>query len=68
MPPEFILTDTYHDMHFLEKLAVLGDSPSTVPDHARTAAALLKRLKGNNFASFTYTQKVYILGNNRGQY
>jgi hypothetical protein len=64
MPPEIILTETYHDMPFLEKLVVLGDSPSIVPAHARTAATLLKRLKGKNFAYVTYTQKVYKIDNN----
>jgi hypothetical protein len=46
MPPEIILTETYHDLPFLSKLAVSCDSPGIVPAHARTAAALIKRLKG----------------------
>ena len=65
MPPEIILNETYHDLPFLEKFAALGDSPSLVPAHARTAATLMKRLKGKNFASVTYTQNVYKIGNNR---
>ncbi len=64
VPAEITLTETYHDLPNLTKLAMLGDSPSIASAYARTAATLLKRLKGKNFASITYTQKFCKIGNN----
>jgi len=46
MPTEITLTETCHNLSFLSKLSVLGNSMGIIPDHARTADTLLKRLKG----------------------
>ena len=45
MPPEIILAEIYHTLPFLSKLAVSCDYPGIAPAHARTADALIKRLK-----------------------
>ena len=68
MHVEITLVGMYHDLPYLTKLDMLGDSPSIVPAQARTAATLLKRLKGENFASITYAQRFYkISGKERGR-
>jgi hypothetical protein len=51
MPTEVTLTETYHDLPFLAKLAKPGSHSSIVPAYSRTATTLLKRLKGNNIST-----------------
>ena len=63
MPPEIILIETCNNLPFLSKLAMSCDSPDIVPAHGRTAATLLKRLKGKSFLPIVFERKLYKIGN-----
>ena len=66
MSIKITLTETYCDLSFLSKLSVLGQSIGIIPDHARTAATLLKRLKGKNLSPITYDRKLCKINNGGG--
>jgi len=63
--PTITLTETYHNVGFLNKLAALGHGRAIRESDITSAKKINKRLKGRSMASaVTYEQLLYKINNN----
>eukprot|EP00873_Tetraselmis_striata_P009643 jgi/Tetstr1/429907/TSEL_019772.t1 len=62
---EIKLTETYHDLGFLKKLANQGHGSRVMPEHQAVGKNILKRLRGKDTSEVGYRQRIYAVGNGR---
>ncbi len=63
--PTITLTETYHNVGFLDKLAALGPGRTIRESDITSAKKIMKRLKGRSMAkAVAYEQLLYKINNN----